>query len=101
MKHNVYLFSGLGADERVFTRLEFPRSHIRHIKWPNVTKETSKESFLSEIKTQIVTEKNNVLLGVSFGGLIAQDIAAAISAETLIVISSATDQEEIPRLYRG
>lgn len=101
MKHNLYLFSGLGADERVFARLKFPRCNIRHIKWPKVANGTSKELFLSEIKAQIITKKNNVLLGVSFGALIAQDIASAVSAETLIIVSSATEQAEIPRLYKG
>ncbi|WP_041948361.1 alpha/beta hydrolase [Turneriella parva] len=66
-----------------------------------MTNGTSKELFLSEIKAQIITKKKNVLLGVSFGALVAQDIASAVSAETLIVISSATEQAEIPRFYKG
>ena len=101
MKHNVYLLSGLGADESVFKHLRFPQSQICHVKWPNVTKETDKESFLSAIKDQITTKKNNVLLGGSFGGLVAQDIAQSLPIETLIIVSSVIDSSEIPNLYKG
>jgi pimeloyl-ACP methyl ester carboxylesterase len=101
VKHNVYLFSGLGADERVFKNLKFPKSQIYHIKWPNVTKDTARDFFLSELLTQIKTKKNNVFLGVSFGGLIAQDIAQSIPVEKLIIVSSVIDDAEMPGLYKS
>jgi pimeloyl-ACP methyl ester carboxylesterase len=101
VKHNIYLFSGLGADERVFKNLRFPESQVRHIRWPTVTPQTLREDFLGEIKAQITTNRNNVFLGVSFGGLIAQDIAASLSPDILIIVSSVINQSEIPKLYRG
>ena len=101
MKHNVYLFSGLGADERVFTRIKLPKSQVRHIKWPKVTKDTSREQFLNQIRAQIQTKSNNVLLGVSFGGLVAQDIAAIIPTAILIIVSSVENEAEMPQIYRS
>ena len=101
MKHNVYLFSGLGADERVFKHITFPKSQICHIKWPKVTKETHRDSFLSEVAAQINTKKNNVFLGVSFGGLIAQDIAALLPVDKLILVSSVAEAAEIPCFYKS
>ena len=101
MKNNVYLFSGLGADERVFAHLKFPKSNVRHIKWPAVTRETSTEVFLSKIKDQIKTKQDNVFFGVSFGGLIAQDMAAFLPVKTLIILSSLTTPAEMPRLYKS
>jgi pimeloyl-ACP methyl ester carboxylesterase len=101
MKHNVYLFPGLGADERIFKHLNFPQCQIHYVKWPKITKETSSASFLSDLKTQIKTTKNNVLLGVSFGGLVAQDLAAMLPVEKLILVSSVIDAAEIPRIYRS
>lgn len=101
MNHNLYLFSGLGADESVFARLKFPRAQLYHITWPNLTPHTSREDFLSQIKTQIKTRHNNIFLGVSFGGLVAQDIAVTVPVDTLIVVSSLMDAAEMPRIYKS
>ncbi len=101
MKYSAYLFSGLGADERVFARLTLPHCEVRHIVWPRVNHQTSRNEFLQQISSQIPTRKNNILVGVSFGALIAQDIASSIPTEKLIIVSSVTDPAEIPRFYKG
>ncbi len=101
MKYNAYLFSGLGADERVFARMHLQNCRVRHIVWPRVAQDTSKDDFLQQISAQITTRQNNVLLGVSFGGLVAQNIASILPPEKLIIVSSVADSAEIPRLYRS
>jgi pimeloyl-ACP methyl ester carboxylesterase len=100
-KNNLYLFSGLGADERVFHNLQFPNSKIHFIKWPAVPANMGRDEFLNSIAAQITTRRNNVFVGVSFGGMVAQDMAGLIPVESLIIISSVLDPSEMPALYRG
>lgn len=101
MKYNAYLFSGLGADQRVFARMVLPHCEVRHIVWPRVNHQTGRNEFLEQISSQIKTHEKNIWLGVSFGGLIAQDIASILPTEKLIIVSSVTDPAEIPRFYKG
>lgn len=99
MKKELYIFSGLGADERVFQLLDFSGFSTTFIKWTtpleNETIENYAERFLRQIKTTKPT-----LIGLSFGGIIAIEIAKLIDTEKVILISSAKTKDEIPSFYR-
>jgi pimeloyl-ACP methyl ester carboxylesterase len=60
-----------------------------------------RDEFLSSIEAQIKTLRNNSFVGVSFGGMIAQDVAQIVPVESLIIISSVLDPSEMPAIYRG
>lgn len=95
----VYLFSGLGADKRVFEFLDFQNLHIKHIDWITPLSNESVEEYARRLSTQITTN-NPILLGVSFGGMIALEIAKQISCEKIILISSAETKYDIPFYFR-
>ena len=95
----LYIFSGLGADERVFHRLDFSGFKTTFVKWVVPKKEESIENYTSRLLDQIKTEKP-ILIGLSFGGLIAVEIAKQIETEKVILISSAKTKYEIPFYYR-
>src|SRR5215213_684757 len=96
---NIYCISGLGADERVFDRLNINGCSLHHLKWiPPLVNETL-PSYAARMSGQI-KEKNPVLLGLSFGGMIAVEIAKQIAIEKLILISSVKTSNEIPGWMR-
>ena len=96
---NIYLFSGLGADERVFQRLDFSGFSINFIKWNEPQDRETIEHYATRLLDQIKTTKP-ILIGLSFGGLIAVEVAKQIDTEKIILISSAKTKNEIPFYYR-
>jgi pimeloyl-ACP methyl ester carboxylesterase len=97
---NIYCISGLGADERVFDRLTVNGCSLHHLKWIPPLVNESLSSYASRMSGQI-KEKNPVLLGLSFGGMVAVEIAKQIVVEKLILISSVKTSNEIPRWMRA
>ena len=85
MNKELYIFSGLGADERVFQLLDFSGFSTTFIKWtPPIENETI-ENYAERILKQINTTKPT-LIGLSFGGIIAIEVAKLIDTEKVIVI---------------
>ena len=99
MAKELYIFSGLGADERVFEKLDFPGFSVTFIKWITPFKKESIEQYSSRLLEQITTPKP-VLIGLSFGGLIAVEAAKQIETEKVMLIASAKTKTEIPFYYR-
>ncbi len=99
MRKEVYIFSGLGADERVFQNLDLSEFSAHHIKWIKPQSNESIERYASRLLTQI-NSPNPTLLGLSFGGMIAVEVAKQIKTEKVILISSAKSKSNIPFYYR-
>src|SRR4051812_22878676 len=99
MKKNIYLFGGLGTDDRVFQRLDLSAYHITSIKWVPPAKNISLEAYASELMKQIKTE-NPVLIGISFGGMMAVETGKLLKTEKIILISSVKTKYELPFYYR-
>jgi len=95
----VYLLSGLGADKRVFDYLKLDDVELIHIEWVPPEMSESIEAYVKRICKQILTDKP-ILIGVSFGGIIATEIAKLIDCKKIILISSAATKDDIPLLYR-
>ncbi|MCX6351120.1 MAG: alpha/beta hydrolase [Bacteroidetes bacterium] len=95
----IYILSGLGADERVFQLLDFSGFQVTFIKWITPEKNERIEDYATRLLEQIPTSKPT-LIGLSFGGMIAIEIAKQISTEKIILLSSAKTKNEIPFYYR-
>lgn len=98
-----YFFSGLGADERVFGFLKLEFDQKRCIKWASPK---TGEGLIDYAK-RIVEEQFDkeeaepvVLIGVSFGGIVATEVSKLVKTEKLILISSIKTRHEIPMVYR-
>jgi pimeloyl-ACP methyl ester carboxylesterase len=98
-KKNIYLFGGLGTDERVFQRLDLSAYNITPVKWIPPLKNISLEAYASELIKQIKTE-NPVLIGISFGGMMAVETGKLMKTEKIILISSVKTKYELPFYYR-
>ena len=94
MKH-IYCISGLGADERVFSKFKFPQHEIHFIKWIIPEKNQSIEAYAKILISQIHHD-NPILIGLSFGGMICIEIARHIKTELIIIISSIKSNNEMP-----
>ena len=95
----IYLISGLGADARVFQRLDFKHFETRIIQWIDPKPNETLAGYALRLSMQIDTHKP-ILIGVSFGGMLAVEISQIIDCQKIILISSAKNSREIPSIYR-
>ena len=99
MSNHIYIFSGLGADERVFQKIDFSGLTITFIKWITPHPKETIEAYASRLLPQISSTKPT-LLGLSFGGIMAVEVAKQIETEKVILIASIKTKNEIPFYYR-
>ena len=97
---NIYVISGLGADERVFFKTNFGNNKVTHIHWLTPLQNESIEAYALRLCTHI-HDKNPILVGLSFGGMMAMEVAKHIATEKIILISSAKTKHELPALYKN
>jgi len=94
MKH-IYIISGFGADERVFSKLDFGENDVHFIQWKIPESQETIDKYAYRMSREIV-HPNPILIGLSFGGMMAIEIAKLIPVEKVILISSIRDRYELP-----
>lgn len=90
------MISGLGADKRIFKYLDFGSHSMRHIEWIDPNQGESLPNYAHRLSAQIDQTKPFALAGLSFGGMLAQEIARELSVKRLFVISSIRSADELP-----
>lgn len=96
---NIYCISGLGADKRVFTKLKFQGYQPVHINWLAPNKKENLTNYAQRLAAEI-TSKKPILIGLSFGGIVAVEIAKQIAVEKVILISSTKITKEVPWYFK-
>ena len=94
----IYGISGLGADERVFQYLEIGEE-IEVLKWLEPLKKESIAAYSNRLIAQINTSEDFILIGVSFGGIVAVELGKIINPKLIIQISSAETKNELRSIY--
>lgn len=92
----IYCLSGLGADKRFFQFLDLKKHELIHLEWIEAKPKETLKNYAIRIKEKIQTEEDFVLMGLSFGGMIATEIAKEIQPKLLILISSVPSKNEFP-----
>ncbi len=98
-KTHIYFMPGLGASSKIFEHLNLTsdKYSLHYLEWliPN----NRNEDILAYAKrlSQEVTEPNPVLIGVSFGGIMVQEMARILKTDKVIIISSVKSHSELPK----
>ncbi len=92
----VYFISGLGADKRAFSFLDLSFCEPVFIDWILPLKNESLPAYALRLKEQI-KDDNPIIVGVSFGGMLATEIAKSDSTIKAIIISSNKVKKEFPK----
>jgi pimeloyl-ACP methyl ester carboxylesterase len=96
-----YLISGLGADERVFSRIKLPPGYDPvPLNWILPVKDESLEDYAKRFSARIDPTEDFILIGVSFGGMLASEIAKIVPPKKLIIISSVSCYDELPWYFK-
>jgi pimeloyl-ACP methyl ester carboxylesterase len=95
----VYGFSGLGADKRVFQYLNLNHELIP-LDWIEPKPDEPLKEYASRLAVKIDTTENFVLIGVSFGGIVAVELSKIVKPALLILISSVEVKKDLRIVYR-
>ncbi len=98
-KTSIYLIPGLGAGSEIFEYLSLPedRYEVHALEW--LIPESEKESLESYAIRMAASVKEDmpVLIGVSFGGVLAQEMSKLFPTKKVIIISSLKKRSELPK----
>lgn len=96
IKIPVYFMPGLAASSSIFERIALPDAfEIILLEWEIPLENESLKNYAKRISLKI-NKKNPVLVGVSFGGILVQEIAEFIAVRKVIIISSVKSNLEFP-----
>lgn len=102
MKKKLYVISGLGADFKVLEKLRFPDEvEVVFLDWliPDVNEPF--EHYVYRFAEKIDDRKPFMILGYSFGGIIAQEINRIKRAEKIVLLGSIRSSKEKSRFMRA
>lgn len=98
---HVYCMPGLAANPSIFERIDLPNDKFE-VHWMDWLLPKSKESIKEYAQRMCdrIPHKNPVLIGVSFGGVIVQEMSQLMDVQRVIIISSVKSEKELPRRMR-
>lgn len=101
MSKRIYLISGLGADRRAFKKLVFPPDfELIYLDWITPELGESLEAYAARLALKIDTSTPFYLIGLSFGGMLATEIAKKLSPVHTFLISSTPVFSGLPWYYK-
>lgn len=95
---HVYFMPGMAANPTIFEHIKLPKSQFK-IHWLNWLIPVENESLSAYAKrlAKSVKHENSVLIGVSFGGVLVQEMNRFLKVKRLIIISSVKQTQELPK----
>ncbi len=92
---------GLAASSMIFEniKLDSKKYSLHRIDWIQPKKNESLNAYCFRLSKKIKHD-NPILLGVSFGGIIVQELNKIINVKKLIIVSSVKSHKEFPILYK-
>ena len=98
-KTHLYLVPGLAASSSIFEYLKFPEESfaIHYLEWLVPLSYDESISAYAKRMCARITHKNPVLIGVSFGGIMVQEMSKIITKKKTIIISSVKSKNELPK----
>ncbi|MCK0109316.1 alpha/beta hydrolase [Flavobacteriaceae bacterium S0825] len=95
---HVYFMPGMAANPSIFEHIQLPKEEYRvHLlEWfvPNLNE--TLEEYAKRMAEKIEYD-NVILLGVSFGGVLVQEMSKFLNLKKLIIVSSVKNKHELPK----
>jgi hypothetical protein len=94
----VYFMPGLAASPLIFEKITLPSDIFEMVllEWEAPHDNEKLTDYAQRISKKI-THENPVLIGVSFGGILVQEMAKFVSSQKIIIISSVKSNAEFPK----
>jgi esterase/lipase len=98
---HIYLMPGMAANPTIFEFIKLPEDlyAIHWLEWKIPEKEETLQCYAKRM-TADIKHSNVVLLGVSFGGILVQEMSKFLDLKKLIVVSSVKSHHELPKRFK-
>ena len=98
---HVYLMPGMAASPTIFEYIKLPEADykIHWLEWQIPDKNETLEAYAQRM-CKFIEFDNVVLLGVSFGGMLVQEMSKFVKLKKLIVVSSVKSHHELPKRFK-
>ena len=97
-KIHVYFMPGMAASSAIFERIKLSEEvfEMHLLEWVLPEKKETLQQYAKRMAEKI-THENPVLIGVSFGGILVQEMSQFVNPKKVIIISSVKSNKELPR----
>ena len=94
----VYFMPGMAASSRIFERILLPEDQFETVllEWEIPLEKETLQDYAKRM-AQKIKHDNPVLIGVSFGGILVQEMMRFVNADKVIIISSVKSNLEFPK----
>lgn len=95
---HVYFVPGMAADISIFEFIKLPKTEyiIHTLPWKIPYINESITDYAKRMCKEI-KHKNSILVGVSFGGIIVQEMSSFLDVKKIVIISSVKNKHELPK----
>jgi esterase/lipase len=89
---------GMAANPTIFEHIKLPEENykIHWLEWQIPNKKESLQDYAKRM-CEFIEHDNAVLLGVSFGGMLVQEMSQFLNLKKLFVVSSVKSHHELPK----
>lgn len=96
MSNRILLLTGMTPDRRIFERIHplLPTAVV--VDWIRPMKYESIRNYAARLGQSIPRDDSTIVYGVSFGGIVARELASSINAKACVLISSVRSPDELP-----
>lgn len=96
----IYFLGGLGIDNSIVSDIQLRGKTIEFIDWERPSPEETLNSYAEKIISKYRIQESSIIIGVSFGGVIALEISKKIRLEKIVLVSSFLDPNELPWFFK-
>tara|TARA_R110001583_G_scaffold5921_4_gene31223 strand:+ start:15036 stop:15698 length:663 start_codon:yes stop_codon:yes gene_type:complete len=98
-KTPIYFVPGLAASTKIFQYLRFPEEQfeLHYLEWLLPLSESEKIDNYAKRMAELVVAEKPVLVGVSFGGIMVQEMSKYLNPKKIVLISSVKCRAELPK----
>ena len=97
-KIHVYFMPGMAANPSIFKHIQLPKEQFEQhlLSWFVPEKNMTLSDYALRM-TKSIKHENCILVGVSFGGMLVQEMAKHIKVKKVVVVSSVKHESELPK----
>jgi len=97
-KIQIYFMPGMAASSKIFELLHLPQDKFEthFLEW-KLPKKDEPINLYAKRMSEEIRHKNAILVGVSFGGVLVQEMAKFVNPKKVVIISSVKSCAELPK----
>lgn len=100
MTSRILLLTGMTPDVRIFDRLAPRLTTASVVPWIEPRPRESIPDYAERLAASIADRDDVVICGVSFGGIVARELALRLRARACVLVSSVRDERQLPPWFR-